>query len=72
MKHVRLPSGCVFNLACVVMMQNVPEEVAVDVFVGPAEGDMIRIVGDDAVMLRTWMEKRPALVPPARGKKVSA
>lgn len=71
MKHVRLPSGTILNLANVVMITfNSERPNTVTVAIGPQENDVIDFAGEDAAMLRAWAEKRPLRVPPARGKKL--
>lgn len=68
MKHVRLPSGLVLNLAAIDTLAVPPGSTQVKlVFSGSS--DVVVLDGEDAVMLRTWAEKRPLLIPPARGAK---
>lgn len=68
MKHVRLPSGIVLNLASVILVTK-DSDGAVAVAIGAGPDDVVTFTGADGAMLLAWAAKRPLLVPPARGGK---
>ncbi len=66
MKFVKLPSGKVINMDQVVALD--PRGACVVAYSTETD-DEVTFTGADAAMLLAWMEKRPLLVPPPRGKK---
>lgn len=68
MKHVRLPSGQIINLAAIDALVVLSGSTQVEV-VFSGSSDVVVLDGEDAAMLRAWAEKRPLLIPPARGAK---
>ncbi len=66
MKAVRLPSGTVLNLDLIEMLT--PNGGGgIDVAFNSSV-ETLTFIGADAAMLIAWVEKRPLLVPLARGK----